>query len=59
MEEEGNKEELFRKCLKGIRDLNEVVSYSATKHYLELCESKTEMIDYVIRLNAEFLILVE
>ncbi len=54
MSEEGNKEELFRKCLKGIKDLNEVVSYSATTHYLELCETKKEMLDYLIRLNAGF-----
>lgn len=54
MEEEGDKEALIRRCLKGIKDLNEVVSYSATMHYLELCGNKMEMLEYLIRLNDGF-----
>jgi hypothetical protein len=54
MEEEGDKDALFRRCLKGIKDLNEVVSYSATMHYLEMCEEKKEMLDYLINLNNGF-----
>lgn len=52
MDEEGDKEALFRRCLKGIRELNEVVSYSATTHFLKLTDDKKEIIDYLIRLNA-------
>ncbi|MFW5800141.1 MAG: hypothetical protein ACOCV8_04915 [Spirochaetota bacterium] len=51
---EGDKEKLLKKALKGVKDLNEVVSYSATTHYLNLCETKAEKIDYLIRLNSGF-----
>lgn len=52
MEEEGNKEELFKRCIKGIKSFNEIVSYSATTHFLELVDNKVEMINYLIRLNS-------
>jgi hypothetical protein len=54
MEEEGDKQALLRRTLRGISDLNEVVTFSAATHYLKLCKSRMEKIDYLLKLNSEF-----